>query len=634
MPAPLGPDHAARATSEALGDTSPHTPLPEELADPAAAQYTQLMQPLPPEPIPPFDPQAAQYTQVVPVVPTPAPAPAPVALTSTAPTITAGSRVVIVVSRGPSDVPPSAVSAVPQVVGMDQGEALSQLQQAGLCAQVFNEYSELPRGEVVGQTPLQGSMAPVGSEAVLLVSGGPAPASTLAVLLPDVVGLSEADAIARLQQAGLSPQIVRDFHATVPLGVVIEQLPSGQPVIEAAPKPRSLWWLWLLLAASMAFAAAGGVYYYFHRTAAVPNLIGLTQAQAEQAIQAAGFKKGSVSTTQTLSASEVGKVTSQTPSPNAQLKLVDQVNIVVSSGQRLFALPNVTGKTLLEARSELTSAGMEASVTTEPSTTLAADVVISQSPAAGEKVANGTKVALVVSSGAGGANTTVPGTTTIPTTTVTPSVTQHYVTVPNVVNQTQSSAESNVKKAGLIAGSVTTAASSSVAKGRVISQYPAAKASVVANTTVTLTISSGKPPAAPVVMPALAWGSSQATAKKKLDALPLKYKMLSQAQFDVAAGRVVGQYPPAGTSLVRNATVLIVVASTPSVEASDVISVPDVTYSSSTYSISTSKSKLVGIGLSWQTSTGWSGATSGRVLAQVPAGGTLPRNSKVVLITK
>jgi serine/threonine-protein kinase len=259
---------------------------------------------------------------------------------------------------------------------MLQGEALSQLQQAGLSAQVFNEYSDVPRGEVMGQLPPATVSVPTGSEAVLLVSGGPAPATTVTVPLPDVVGMSEADALARLQAAGLAPQTVRDYSQTVPLGVVIAQLPGSQLAPEVPRKKRSLWWLWLLLAFAIIFAASGAVYYYLNRMAAVPNVVGLTQLQAEEAISAAGFKIGSVTTTQTLSATDVGKIAEQSPLPGTQLRLVDRVNITVSGGQRLFAVPDVTGKPQEEARSILTTAGMQVSISQAYNQSVPKDSVI------------------------------------------------------------------------------------------------------------------------------------------------------------------------------------------------------------------------------------------------------------------
>ena len=123
-----------------LGSTEPHTPLAEELADQQVSQRTQLLQFVDAEAIPGFDPQVAQPTEALPALASePATPGLPAVLTSLS-TVTAGSRVVIVVSRGVPEIPPTALVGAPHVVGMSQGEALSQLQQAGLSAQVFNEY--------------------------------------------------------------------------------------------------------------------------------------------------------------------------------------------------------------------------------------------------------------------------------------------------------------------------------------------------------------------------------------------------------------------------------------------------------------------------------------------------------------
>ena len=129
------------------------------------------------EPVEP-DPAAADETAVIPAVAAPAPepelAPMPASL---GPTIPSGSRVVVMVSRGPAPVPPTSYVPVPQVEGLAQGEALAKLQEAGLPSQVFNDYHEkLPRGEVTGQLPIAGASVPSGSESVLLVSSGPAAA--------------------------------------------------------------------------------------------------------------------------------------------------------------------------------------------------------------------------------------------------------------------------------------------------------------------------------------------------------------------------------------------------------------------------------------------------------------------------
>jgi len=94
--------------------------------------------------------------------------------TQSAPMIASGSRVIVVVSDGPSPTPPPAFVNVPDVVGMKQGDALSALQGVGSSAQVFNDYSDtVKRGMVMGQLPPAGVGLPRGTGALPPVSSGP-----------------------------------------------------------------------------------------------------------------------------------------------------------------------------------------------------------------------------------------------------------------------------------------------------------------------------------------------------------------------------------------------------------------------------------------------------------------------------
>jgi hypothetical protein len=71
------------------------------------------------------------------------------------------------------------------------------------------------------------------------------------------------------------------------------------------------------------------------------------------------------------------------------------------------------------------------------------------------------------------------------------------VLVPNVVNQTQSAAQSAITSAGLVVGTISQAYSSTVSNGRVISQNPVGNSTAVVGASVDLTISKGPPPSAP-----------------------------------------------------------------------------------------------------------------------------------------
>jgi hypothetical protein len=137
--------------------------------------------------------------------------------------------------------------------------------------------------------------------------------------------------------------------------------------------------------------------------------------------------------------------------------------------------PNVVNLTQAAATSAITGAGLiVGTVSTATSTSVAAGSVISQNPAAGAQVVPGSAVALVVSLGP-------------------------PVTVPNVVNLTQAAATSAITGAGLVVGTVSTATSTSVRAGSVISQNPAADVQVALGSAVALVVSSGPPPVGPTV---------------------------------------------------------------------------------------------------------------------------------------
>src|SRR5207249_5452322 len=106
-------------------------------------------------------------------------------------------------------------------------------------------------------------------------------------------------------------------------------------------------------------------------------------------------------------------------------------------------------------------------VTMQSSTTVASGTVISESPTAGTRVASGSAVSLVVSSGPA------------------------QVAVPNVVGQMQAAAASAITGAGLTVGAVTMQSSSTVASGSVISESPTAGTKVASGSAVSLVVSSG-----------------------------------------------------------------------------------------------------------------------------------------------
>jgi serine/threonine-protein kinase len=227
--------------------------------------------------------------------------------------LASGSRVIIVVSSGPYPTPPRAFADVPDVVGANQGKALSALQDAGLVAQVFNDYSEVyKRGEVIGQLPIGGASVPTGAEAVLLVSSGPATTQTRTEMLPDVVGRSEAEAVSMLQAASFSPQVAREHSNSVPAGTVISQLPS-RASLTAQPEKRPAWVMWAAIAAAVVVLAIAAFFLFRPSdTVVVPDVTGLTQEEAVKIIEDAGLE-AKVTEAEDAGDAEEGTVVEQKP---------------------------------------------------------------------------------------------------------------------------------------------------------------------------------------------------------------------------------------------------------------------------------------------------------------------------------
>ena len=110
---------------------------------------------------------------------------------------------------------------------------------------------------------------------------------------------------------------------------------------------------------------------------------------------------------------------------------------------------------------------MVGTVTQQISNTVVAGNVISQDPANGSSLAQGSPVNLVISSG------------------------PQIATVPNVQGLTQDAATAAITEAKLTMGSVTQQTSNAVATGNVITQDPSSGSSVAEGSPVNLVISSG-----------------------------------------------------------------------------------------------------------------------------------------------
>ncbi|NUP99992.1 MAG: PASTA domain-containing protein, partial [Armatimonadetes bacterium] len=130
--------------------------------------------------------------------------------------------------RNPNAEPPVAVTPVPSVLGQSEPQALLILQQAGLQGVVLQRLNSdtVPGGQVAEQDPAAGSEPPADQAVKLTISLGPR-----YVTVPDVKGLSEAEAKKLLPKYGLYASLASAHEPSQPNGVVTAQFPSpGQKV--------------------------------------------------------------------------------------------------------------------------------------------------------------------------------------------------------------------------------------------------------------------------------------------------------------------------------------------------------------------------------------------------------------------
>ena len=193
-------------------------------------------------------------------------------------------------------VPPTATAvptgAVPSVIGRSVADATQILSQAGFnTTRAPNQASTGVRaGDVLAQNPPPTSIVPLGSTIRLTVSSGP-PAATV----PNVVGMTVQQAQAAIAGVGLKPKVTNVPSRTVPEGAVIAQNPGPG----TAMQPGS----------SVDLTVSAG------NKIAVPSVVGMPEAQAQDSIRAAGLATTFANLSGHSPTVQIGQVESQDPQP-------------------------------------------------------------------------------------------------------------------------------------------------------------------------------------------------------------------------------------------------------------------------------------------------------------------------------
>ena len=252
---------------------------------------------------------------------------------------------------------------------------------------------------------------------------------------------------------------------------------------------------------AVAGTGAGATWYLTvgpGRRVPVPNIVGMSEDQAQLALEKQGLDWG----TPTRAYSDTvpaGSVVSCQPKVGQKVGLGQAVTAVISRGVETKTVPDVVGKTKDQASAVIKGAGLTlGDVTEQYSASVDSGKVVSSDPKAGKVIEHTAKISIVVSKG------------------------KEPATIPDVTGQSEDEAKKTLEDAGLKKGKISKDYSDSVAKGNVISSSPIAGASgYYKGDSVDLTISKGPEK---VTIPDVT-GKGQDEAKKILEEAGLKVEV-------------------------------------------------------------------------------------------------------------
>ncbi|MEL7297850.1 MAG: PASTA domain-containing protein, partial [Pseudomonadota bacterium] len=264
-----------------------------------------------------------------------------------------------------------------------------------------------------------------------------------------------------------------------------------------------------------------------------PDISGMEQTAGEQMLRDAGLRIGTV-TSQSSDDIPIGSVVRTNPPAGTVVVPDTTINLVISSGTASVVVPETAGSNEAAAETAIINAGLTvAAVLSEPNLNIRAGEVVRTIPAAGNSLARGSGVTLVLSTGPAD------------------------VSVPDVLNLMEAQAVIDITDATLQVGTITGEASDIVPFGSIIEQTPVGGAMVSANTAVNLVVSLGP---ANIAVPDLA-GLSEAQAMMALTDLGLVVgETTTEASVDVAAGGVIAQDPAPGTLVAGTTAVNLVIS--------------------------------------------------------------------------
>ncbi|MFP5328002.1 MAG: PASTA domain-containing protein [Acidimicrobiia bacterium] len=223
----------------------------------------------------------------------------------------------------------------------------------------------IPAGQIIDQDPSSGELKE-GSTVRVTVSKGAEPRE-----VPDLEGMTQAEAEEALRQAGLTPKIEPRHDEAIPAGTVIDWNPKD------AKQPKG---------AEITVVVSQG-----KAPRPIPNVRGKSFEDAQKAITDLGFQ---VERAEAFD-DEVpqSQVIGTRPAAGQTAPFGAKIVVVVSKGPEVVTVPDVVGRTVAQATAAIEAAGLRVGAIFGPPNS---SRVLATSPSAGSKLKRGSAVDLYV----------------------------------------------------------------------------------------------------------------------------------------------------------------------------------------------------------------------------------------------
>jgi serine/threonine protein kinase/beta-lactam-binding protein with PASTA domain len=195
--------------------------------------------------------------------------------------------------------------------------------------------------------------------------------------IPAVENLTYNQAMEKLGGLGLTTEQMTENSTEIGVDKVIRTEPPAGTKVEAGSKVR-------------AYVSLGKA------KAQVPNVAGMTQADATAAIKASGFQVGTITPGNSATV-KLDRVVSTNPTSGTELNADGTVNLIVSNGK--FELPDLKGKTIKDAGAELSKLLVNPVIKADPDCPKAADPTVNSQSVKPGLITQGTPLTLTYCSG-------------------------------------------------------------------------------------------------------------------------------------------------------------------------------------------------------------------------------------------